>query len=807
MRKEIEFLTKFDTSEFDRAVEGMQRKLREVYRPGENTGATRQTAQRLEQIGLGGHLSKPTMDAFNKSMASSRRDMDQIIAKEASGQEKLAKYIAKREEKLKGLKKIQDEMVKGSEQELAVKEKISRMEENLYRQRENYKQRDQVINQGLDAREKLQPKGIAGAVSRYKEGGLNGMFGGGAGMLRAAGGMMGGIGTALGVGADVNDYFARTALRTKVNTGSAMEGTIGRTIGDMATPYGQAWTGERTKALEDASKIDKSTRLSDKLRFASGSALMAGGAAVAGGTAGLGAVVGGAAAAGGVYQQFGNSRMRDLSSSAYLKGGGELVNNMTGGHNFGFGNWLKGKGDQQMQAYNSQMAKDFAENFQASLDAEQKTNPLKKLAAQSYGENLSGYLQSQRAMGLDYNSFHGQGGYREKAINAGFTDQMASGMSNEILGAGGSTRMARDSVFGLNMQRNMNMTNSGQVLGTLSSGIGDNASTRQATIKILAEGMRQGLNDSEFTEENRKFTQAAAEIISKSGAATGADFERLSKGFGEFLPEKTTKGLEAAKTAYDEFQEVSSSTTGARGVMRAAGFMKDKNLSKLSTIEKQALMQVPDQDLNENNMLVKGLADKYGIPVSDFKQSVQNVNEGSFSRFKEHDEIRDRLKKKQVDIGRAYTDDKYWKGLDQDSKNDITEMFSYQTTELGYKGQRESVARAQRQVGKPMEDPTGQGVRESLTEEKLQYKETGKVEDDTVRNMAESSRLVLTSFQTFSKEMIPTVDVIKQFNTAIQGAITSMKTMSTKDQDKMNSSLSEILGVQKPNNKNQTQAR
>src|SRR6202012_5205941 len=101
--------------------------------------------------------------------------------------------------------------------------------------------------------------------------------------------------------------------------------------------------------------------------------------------------------------------------------------------------------------------------------------------------------------------FHGQGGFRERAINAGFMDTQAMGKSANILGAGGSTRMAQDSVIGLQAQRAYGITNSGSVLGKISSTLGDSESSKKAFVEMIAEGNRRGLDSSQFAEENRKF--------------------------------------------------------------------------------------------------------------------------------------------------------------------------------------------------------------------------------------------------------------------------------------------------------------
>lgn len=801
MKKEIEFLTKFDTSDFDRAVENMQRKLREVYRPADNAQSAQQTSKRLENMGLGGGLSKNTVDAFNKSMQQARRDMDKLISDEAKGQEKLAKFIAQREQKLKSLRKEQEGLVKGSDDELKSREKIARVEENLYRQREGFKARDKALNQAMDARQQVPPSRLAEMLAAFQGGRGGGLMGalnmmggaGGAGMLGMLG--MAGVGVAgaaaLGKGAQMvgNTYasYNRIPLEVQSAQGSAMQNTFGREVG-------AAYSGRQGLEASFMPEKFKASQLSKQAidaQMARDRALSISGAVPGGFAAGMrgGNLMGGmAGAAGGMaiggYNFLTDERSRalDLSKLSGVPG-------------------LGGIGESYGKKYDSMNARMFAEDFAKASEDIKSQNPLKVAAAEDYQNNFMRNLQSQRAMGMGNEQFYGKGGFMEKAIDAGFTPEMAMQMSEGILGAGGSSRMARDPNLGLGMQRGMNLSNSSQILGTLSGGLGGSESTRQATVKLLSEGMKQGLDSSEFAEEQRRFAQTTAEIISKTGATGESDFERISQGFGRFLGEKTNMGIEGAKSAYEEYQGISATTTGARGVMRAAGFMRDPNLSKLSTIEKQALMQVPEEDLNENNMLVRGLAEKYGVPVKDFVKSVSDVNQGSVSRFKEHDEIRDRLRKKNVDIGKASTDEAYRSSLDKETRDDITELMSYQTTEHGYKGSRQMVARARGTVsGIAEEGMESKTTREAGIEDALRRK-SDKIEDETIAGAAESAKFMLTNFREFKTQITPTAEAIAILNTQLKNLITTAKSMP---EDQRNRVLQSVGNIMNPKNQSQS---
>jgi len=352
----------------------------------------------------------------------------------------------------------------------------------------------------------------------------------------------------------------------------------------------------------------------------------------------------------------------------------------------------------------------------------------------------------------------------------------------------------------------MNMTNAGQVLGTLSGGIGGENSTKQATIAILAEGMALGLDDSQFAEENRRFTQAAAEIISRSGGGDD-DFGRTAKNFGQFMGENSNRGIDAAKTAYEQYQQISSSTTGPRGVMRAAGFMKDKDLSKLSTIQKQALMQLPEEQLNENNPLVSGLAESIGISAQSMIGKVKGVNQGAVSRFKEADDLRDRLRSKGIDVGRSGDKD-YMKSLSSTDRVDMANLMSYQTAELGNQGQKEMISRAGGTVGRP--EQFAPGVGEDAVSARLASSSSyDRMGDNTAASQAGDASTVLKNFNEMRGGMDQAsisaarfTDSIRELNAQLQSALEDSR--AGKGSKGINEILQKIIAA--PGNSNQTQA-
>lgn len=782
MKKEFELSAKLNTADFDRSIQEMVKKLKDIQQP---IGAMQQqTAGRMQQQGIGG-MSAPSMEAYTKATQNARKELESMIAEQAKGQEKLGKFIAQRTESIKQLIREQSKLVQGSKEELAIREKIQKTEQNQNQMKEAYRRQDEQLNKALDAREEMRrqkadadrAKGLAtqgrlqqeveqqnarkaqqeafpDEIRARNEGGFGlagrfakqGMYGAAGRQVFNAMGGLGGIGGILGTVGMYGERasegyrdFSKGAVRAEGSMGSAVSGTMGRQVGDVyarRSSFENMFAPERQRAAQQSLETLSANQSADK--WSMGMGLLknvgigaAGGAAVGSLGAGVGAIpgaiIGGGLGLGkGMMDIFGDERKRSMALSP-------------------FSNTAK-------KRYDSILAEDMVNDYTASYEGQKKQNPFKTAAVGEYEQNFGRNLNAQRQMGLTNDGFYGKNGFLNNNISAGFTGDMGLEMSGSILGAGGSTRMSRDSAFGNQMSRGLDMTNAGGILGTLSGGLGSSESTKQATVKILAEGMKLGLDDSKFAEENRKFAQMTAEIVARSGAAGNSDFERVAGKFGAFVGENSGAGISAAKTAYDQYQQISSTTTGPRGVMRAAGFMADKDLNKLTTMTKQALMQVPESDLNENNPLVQAAAKEAGIDASEVIKKVTGVNQGSVSRFKEADTIRDRLKKRMKEEGKERLSESDLATLPEDMRNDFNKLTTFQTTELGYQGQRETTARALGTINPTETSETKQLGRENIIGDKL-TRDTGRMEDTTVKSMAADSKVVLDNFNEMAPAM------------------------------------------------------
>lgn len=571
MKKTLEFSTKIDTSDFDRAVEQMQRKLKEIYRPADNAASQRATATRLEGLGLGGNLSKPTMDAYSKSINQTKVAMDKFIADQAKGMEYSAKLIAKQEDGMKKLRVAQQSITKDSKEYLEIQEKIQRTEANLNRQREQAAGRYKALNQGLDARQELDRPGGPGSSSV------------GRGMGRFAVGAIAAIGGTIGA----VERFAGYPQRLEQARGSAIQGTVGQDLSRVyggKSPFEQMYMPER-KAAEGLSKEKEDwNRITDYAKSLLAVSSVAVGAGLS--TTGAGAILGVPLMVGGVAALT-NDRTR-------LAGGKE---------------------------HEQLLASERASDFRSNLENLKNQDQAKKQVLEGYENNFRQDLGTQRTTGMNDFQMYGGGGFLNRAHRAGFMGDQAQQMAQGIVGAGGSARMGRNAEFGLQMERT-GMTNASGVLGTLSGGISDPTQNKRATIAIMAEAFQIGLDNTTFAEENRRFTQSVATVIANTGAPTTADQDRISAMMGQFLGERTNKGVEAGGSAFEKFQQRGSQTSGRIGAIRWSMAMKDPFLSKLDPTDLQELLSAEPKDLRETDPMVKYLADQAGTTPKNILSSV-----------------------------------------------------------------------------------------------------------------------------------------------------------------------------------------
>ena len=390
-------------------------------------------------------------------------------------------------------------------------------------------------------------------------------------------------------------------------------------------------------------------------------------------------------------------------------------------------------------------------NEQASQFEALKTGPGGAIRTAVGGKFLSDWrrnLDFQRQTGMSDEGF--RGGFLGGVHGAGFSDEQGMGMSSGILGAGGSTRAATGNAgFALQMQRAFGLTNSGQAMGQISGQLGSSQLSKEALIKIQAEGTRIGVNQSEFQEENRKFVDIASAVLNQSTATSGAGVDQIVSTLGAFMGSKTMTGMEAGRNAYQAYQSQSNIQSGPSAAMRAAGIMRDPALRKLTGEQQAALFTMNQADVNPDDLGVKAMAKDVGLSPEEFVKRYHGVQEGSRFNRKSTDKAVSQLK------NRFALSPERMEYLEGQAQNLMA--IEQETSGLGRKGQLEAVRATYR---------GGAGANAGLEADvarKAAAGETGRTGDEMERQQAQASRLANELFMQIKDSITPASEAAKQF--------------------------------------------
>ena len=264
-----------------------------------------------------------------------------------------------------------------------------------------------------------------------------------------------------------------------------------------------------------------------------------------------------------------------------------------------------------------------SQRYQEILEGLKKTQPEKAIALERAPDVYMQALQAQRLLGLSDTEYFGPGGFAKSATSAGFTPEMMAGMAAQMRAAGASTRGMRQlSKLGLQAERGFDLTNAGTVLGRISGIAGGTdvgiSQTEQVFKRILKEGVKLGIDGSDFREEQRKFADITSQLIYESSAKTEDQATSVAREFTRFLGEKpTTKELTDATTAYQKWQAGTAETSGRGGTLQFAGLLS-AGLGKTGFGGIATLMELEESQLSPTNPLVIAEAIKSGKSTQDF---------------------------------------------------------------------------------------------------------------------------------------------------------------------------------------------
>ena len=764
MNKEIKFSMKFDTSEAEAAADKIYKKMKQVAdlskgsAPGQSGGAP----------GGADMMTKPGMEAFFKSMQALRNNQDSAMRKHASEQMKLMKEIYKEEERrgklIQDQEKLSKNKTKDLQEELRIKKELKTTEEQLSRLTKESGRSSNAFLAARMATGGTQPVFVTNWPDGRGGGGQGG--GGGGGGDKGGNKFMTGLGKSLGMaaallatGATMIDQYTSLPLTRTGSLGNATQSLIGSNLQDISqgnVVSSMAWMKEKQRAAEMAQSKFNSQQITAPMNVLSGAMSL-----------GKSALTGGGAGGDADANYLMGTVTKTLSAALSIGAKGSIADSLSQG--------LGKASESYFSTHQAQLMEDFGKNYESMLSAQQKENPLKNLAVNYLQDRYKSDQQAQRMMGLTDNQLYGGRGLMQGANQAGFTGDMAIEQARAIQGAGGSTRGMGNATLGLKAQRGFDLTNSASILGTISGGAGDAASSERIFKRILEEGVKNGLDKSEAVEELRRFSQTTAEIVAKTGAVTGEDTSRIMENFSRFqntggIP--TLREQEGAKAAYQEYQGMSAETGGRGGAMQFASMMKN-GLGKIGPKAMGSLMEMPEEDLTETNDRVIAIAARYGMSPKDLvdrtmrsKQEKADVEVGFKSKY------RDTLKAAGITGKMSYEDL-------QNATPDVREAYEESRMATSVRSKYDSAQKAEAtslrfQRGGVLEAGTtaaGAGI-----DQRLENAPGTRAADDVTKAAGVAAQAMLENFRDFKKEITPASDALDSFTKklVVLGQVMSM---------------------------------
>jgi hypothetical protein len=339
----------------------------------------------------------------------------------------------------------------------------------------------------------------------------------------------------------------------------------------------------------------------------------------------------------------------------------------------------------------------------------------------------------------------------------------------------------------------MDLTNAGSVIGRISGGAGSTAATDAVFRKLMEESVKAGLDKSEYREEQRKFADTTSEILAKSGVKTGQDAAQVLQGFSRFMGQDTTiKGLEGAKSAYQEYQASNAETSGRGGVLNFAGMMQ-QGLGKIGAKAIGALMELPEEDLIETNDRVIAIAARYGMSpkelikkTTEAKEGTQDVKVGFNKKYRDiltkagvtGKMSYEELQKQTPEVRKAYEETRVAPSV----SSPYTTAQNAEALSLRF--QRGGGISAPNQVGPA-----------TSVEADLQ-KRTGRAGDEVIRSTGQAAQAMLENFRNFKKEITPASEALDTFTKKIILLAGVMSMTPDKDRAAVSKYVGEELGKQ-----------
>lgn len=619
--KQLTFSAKLDDKEFLDALRKIQSKVKELYSPTASNAAFNAAQDKMRKIGIIGpsREEEERTKRFNDLQKKNQSELTEMMRKQWETATKLDKIADARQKKLEALLKKQSELNANSEEELEIKKQIADTEEKLNK---TYQKRNEYAAKAKETAEAYESKPPS-LIDRM--GGKAGVALGAIGLAAKAYSLYREIGAQ-------NVDFSQQVRRA---TGTlATEGPGGQMMSSIYRGRtSDLFYESRERAAAAASAMERlqaqkelyspSKIVSDVLSRGIGGMFAGGLGGLAFG--GIGAIPG---AIGGALAGVGSVFMDPMKRKAFTSPG-EVKTILTA---------------------------EAVKNYEEQIETEKRQSPLKFLAREEYRRTGNENLQMQRLMGLSDEAFYGREGapgtgFLGGGLSRGYTREELLGAGQGILAAGGSTRSARENAeLAIRMQR-AGIQNATGIVGQLSRTMGASEITQSATIRIMAEGVKKGLDSSEYRQENNKFMEVVGRAVAVSGTVTSQGASSIAAYAGQFLTGKTMAAVEAVPTAMEFVKGLQTSAGTPESVVKASKIMASKDFGKLPMMMKEELAYGDPLELSDpTNPKVIKMADAAGMDVKDFVNRYKQLNKESVLSTRPIQELSDVMSKKRREL-------------------------------------------------------------------------------------------------------------------------------------------------------------
>jgi hypothetical protein len=544
--------------------------------------------QKLSSSGL--NFSPQTTEQNRQALSKLHSELNAALKQEMGFYSKISDEYNKQKKQLEELRKLKK--LTGQE-EFARKEKLHQLDQF----KEKY-------SQGITEKRKIQEKMKPIFESQGLEGGLfNRMTGGGLGgldlnSLLSKSGIMAAIGGAITLTAA---QAASSVVKTVAEAPRNMAQKQAEAAQASIKPLEEAFEGG--KKTVERSIFDEDYKKSLKIGL----------------------------------REEGMNWFRDAAGSIL----GEKVAGWVGleGHTgFSLSNIAKSviSGQKPTAAYEAEMTKRAYENQEETYRNLEKTHPTKYLAWKKFQNDSAENLATQRLLGMGDEELFGTGkSFGQGFLNKGkreFTQAQTRDMASQIMQAGGTAAGAKlEADTGNVLSRNFDLTNAGSILGRITGAGTKEGTSKDAVLRILSEGMRQGLDTSKFPEIMRTYTQNVSELIYRSGIGESQGQANISSAWLSGLVEKTSRGAEAAQSGYEAYQKDVSTPGTLSDIVRQGKL--HKMFPKLGMDQIAELSRMSEADLERDSVRMRFFANDQGTTMEDIREGTKKVQVGSIDPY------------------------------------------------------------------------------------------------------------------------------------------------------------------------------